>query len=152
MKLLNITINGRQGLISHTHSNHEKMTRKEATLASGGGVEAGGRAGSSHLNHRSWANVVKPWELAPLDQPANINQKENLEKLKSYVNEVVMVAKEMQVRATNRMANSLFGKFLGKAPPLEMVKRSLQEMWRGMGPFSISDMYNGFYFIRCEKP
>ncbi|XP_039135824.1 uncharacterized protein LOC120273259 [Dioscorea cayenensis subsp. rotundata] len=50
------------------------------------------------------------------------------------------------------MSNSLFLKFLGKAPPLEVVRRLLLEMWRGMGPFTVSDMSNGFFLIHCDKP
>lgn len=85
-------------------------------MASGGGDEARKRAEASALNRRTWANVVKPRELASMDQPASINQKKNLEKLKKSVSDVVLVDKEMKNHATNRMANSLFGKFLGKAP------------------------------------
>lgn len=120
-------------------------------MASGGGDSGGDRGSPSTLHMRTWANVVKPREQAALEQLASINQRENLEKLKKSVNDVVIVAKGMKDRANRRMINSLFSKFLGKAPPLEMVKASLSEMWRGMGPFSVSDMSNGFYLIRCEK-
>ncbi|XP_039121436.1 uncharacterized protein LOC120258150 [Dioscorea cayenensis subsp. rotundata] len=117
-----------------------------------GDGEMGGKPDGLPIPNRSWATVVKPREKASVEQPTSINQRENLEKLKKSVNDVVMVEKAMRTRATNRMANSLFGKFLGKAPPLEVVRKSLTEIWRGMGPFSVSDMSNGFYLIHCEKP
>lgn len=64
---------------------------------------------------------------------------------------MVIVGKELKERVSNRMNNSLFSKFLGREPPLDIVKNSLSEMWRGMGPFSVSDMSNMFYLIQCEK-
>lgn len=57
----------------------------------------------------------------------------------------------MKDRAITKMNNTLFGKFLGKAPPLEVIPNSLMEMWRGLGPFSMLDMSNGFYLIHCDK-
>lgn len=103
------------------------------------------------LSIRTWANVVKPREHASSDQPASINQREILEKLKKSINDVVMEDKDMKDHAYFRKTNSLFVKFLGKAPPLEIVKNSLTELWRGKGPFFVSDMSNGFYLIYCEK-
>lgn len=72
--------------------------------------------------------------------------------MKQSVNDVVFVGKKLKEREICKMSNSLFGKFLGKAPPLEVVLRSLLEMWRGMGSFTVSDMSNGFFLIRCDNP
>lgn len=85
-------------------------------IASGGDGEAGGKLDGMLVPNRSWATVVKPRERASVEQPASINQKKNLEKLKKSVNDVVMVEKAMKTHATNRMENFLFEKFLGKAP------------------------------------
>lgn len=74
-----------------------------------------------------------------------------MKNLKKSVNDVVLVDYELKAPVSNILMNFLFGKFLGKAPPLEVVKNSLMEMWKRMGPFSVSDMPNGFYLIRCEK-
>lgn len=78
---------------------------------------------------------MKPEEQVVTDQPNSLNQRETLENLKKSVSDVVIIHKELKDKAMNKMSNSLFGKFLGRAPPLKVVKNSLSEMWRGMGPF-----------------
>lgn len=64
----------------------------------------------------------------------------------------MLVDHELKAHVSNRLTNSLFGKFLGKAPPLEVIKNSLMATWRGMGPFSVLDMPHGFYLINYKKP
>lgn len=49
------------------------------------------------------------------------------------------------------MQSSLYAKFLGKALPLEQVKLALADTWWGLGAFSVADLPNGFYYIRCES-
>lgn len=116
-------------------------------MASGGGVSVGVRVLPLGTNWWTWVNVVKTKDSTSSELPAGINQRDNLEKLKKSVSDVVLVDKEMKEWAFNRMNNTLFGKFMGKAPPLELVRKTLLEMWRGMGQFSVSDMSNGFYLI-----
>lgn len=49
------------------------------------------------------------------------------------------------------MQSSLYAKFLGKALPLDQAKLALADSWRGLGEFSVADLPNGFYYIRCES-
>lgn len=49
------------------------------------------------------------------------------------------------------MQSSLYAKFLGKALSLDQAKLALAEAWRGLGDFTIADLPNGFYYIRCEN-
>lgn len=97
-------------------------------MASEGEASLAGGPYVSPVGHRSWANVVKQKESASVEPPLNINQKENLEKLKKSASAVVIVGKDLKDRVSSKMSNSLFGKFLGRAPPLELVRTSLQEM------------------------
>lgn len=48
------------------------------------------------------------------------------------------------------MQTFLFGKFFGKALLLDQVKLTLTDLWKNYGAFSVADMLNGFYFIRCQ--
>ncbi|KAJ0965564.1 hypothetical protein J5N97_026702 [Dioscorea zingiberensis] len=48
------------------------------------------------------------------------------------------------------MRGTLFGKVLGKAPNLEVARETLSRLWRSYGDFSIADMPNGFFVIRCS--
>lgn len=59
--------------------------------------------------------------------------------------------KELQFRAFNHMQCALFGKFLGKALPLDQIKLVLTDLWKGLGSFSVADMTNGFNLIRCQS-
>lgn len=47
----------------------------------------------------------------------------------------------------NNMQSSLYANLLGKALPLDQAKLALEDAWRGLGEFTISDLPNGFYFI-----
>lgn len=49
------------------------------------------------------------------------------------------------------MQTSLYAKFLGKALPLDQAKLALADAWRGIGSFTVADLPNGFYFIKCES-
>lgn len=49
------------------------------------------------------------------------------------------------------MQSALYAKFLGKSLPLDQAKLELADAWKGLGSFTISDLPNGFYFIRCEN-
>lgn len=49
------------------------------------------------------------------------------------------------------MHSSPYAKFLGKVLPLDQAKLALADAWRGMGAFTIADLLNGFYYIRCEN-
>lgn len=60
----------------------------------------------------------------------------------------MLVDNGMKERVLRRITNTLFGTFLGKAPPLELVRKALSNMWRGMGPFTVSDMSNDFYLFQ----
>ncbi|XP_039128993.1 uncharacterized protein LOC120265170 [Dioscorea cayenensis subsp. rotundata] len=49
------------------------------------------------------------------------------------------------------MQSALYAKFLGKSLPLDQAKLALDDAWKGLGSFTISDLPNGFYFIHCEN-
>lgn len=49
------------------------------------------------------------------------------------------------------MQYALYAKFLGKSLPLDQAKQALAEAWHNLGTFSITDLPNGFYFIRCDS-
>lgn len=49
------------------------------------------------------------------------------------------------------MQTSIYAKFLGKSLPLEQAKLAMTDSWRGLGAFTVADLPNGFYYIRCES-
>lgn len=49
------------------------------------------------------------------------------------------------------MQTSIYAKFLGKSLSLEQAKLAMADAWRGLGAFSVADLPNGFYYIRCES-
>lgn len=57
---------------------------------------------------------------------------------------------EALYRARLHFQTSLYGKFFGKPPPFDQVKEILQSKWSDLGVFHISDLPNGYLFIRCE--
>lgn len=48
------------------------------------------------------------------------------------------------------MQSALYGKFLGKALPLDQAKQALMEVWKDFGSLKVSNLLNGYYFIQCE--
>ncbi|KAJ0984231.1 hypothetical protein J5N97_002587 [Dioscorea zingiberensis] len=46
------------------------------------------------------------------------------------------------------MYTMVFGKFLGRAPPLGVAREALTRLWGHLGEFSVADMLNGFFLIR----
>ncbi|KAJ0981964.1 hypothetical protein J5N97_010219 [Dioscorea zingiberensis] len=47
------------------------------------------------------------------------------------------------------MQTVVYGKFLGRAPPLGIVREALSRFWADLGEFTVADMPNGFFLIRC---
>lgn len=60
-------------------------------MVSGEGALPGPRPLPTELIRRFWVNVVNPKDQALTDQLASINQRDNFEKLKKSVNDVVCV-------------------------------------------------------------
>lgn len=52
-------------------------------------------------------------------------------------------------KARRRFQNSLYGKFFGKPPPFDQLKKILQTMWSNIGEVDISDLPNGYLLLRC---
>lgn len=49
------------------------------------------------------------------------------------------------------MQNVLYAKLFSKSLPLDKAKLALADAWKGLRDFSISNLPNGFYFIRCKS-
>lgn len=66
-----------------------------------------------------------------------------IEKLKNSIN--------VRTRASECFQNALYGKFLGKTPPLELIQSTLTEKWLVWGSCHIGVMLNGYFFVQCES-
>ena len=73
------------------------------------------------------------------------------EKLKASVTNFYKIDDETKSMAESWFSNALYGKFLGRAPPLDTVKNSLLERWSVWGETSIADLPNGYFLIRCSS-
>lgn len=107
------------------------------------------RAGTQ--NGVSWANVVgsEPNLDSFVLQP-HLN-KAYFDKVKNHSVASVTIDKDLWLQAKASMQSSLYAKFLGKALPLDQAKLALTDAWRGLGNFTVADLPNGFYYIRCEN-
>lgn len=72
-----------------------------------------------------------------------------LGKLKSSVSNFVRIDKETCSRAQDCFANALYGKFLGRPPPLEIVNNVWVTRCREWGEVTVADLPNGYFLIRC---
>lgn len=54
-------------------------------------------------------------------------------------------------KARLRFQNALYGKFFGKPPPFEQVKKILTTLWSNVGEVLISDLPNGYLLLRCAS-
>lgn len=54
-------------------------------------------------------------------------------------------------RVEERYITALYGKFLGKAPHLELVKASHDDKWNLCGEFHIADLPTGYFLIKCPS-
>ena len=77
--------------------------------------------------------------------------KTTLERLKNSETDAIRIEEDFHCRAYERLQTALFRKFLGKALPLEQVSEALSKLWSKYGSFTIADMVNGFYFIKCDS-
>ncbi|KAJ0983711.1 hypothetical protein J5N97_011966 [Dioscorea zingiberensis] len=73
-----------------------------------------------------------------------------LEKIKASVTDTISLNPEALNRAHESMKGTLFGKVLGRAPNLEAARETLSRLWGCYGEFTIADMPNGFFVIRCS--
>ena len=80
-----------------------------------------------------------------------INHKDNLEKLKGSIQDMVLTDDDFQGKMLERMQTTLFGKFLGKAQSLEQAKRAFLNLWKNIGSYKVADMAIGFYLIKCKS-
>ena len=89
---------------------------------------------------RSWAQIVEGGGAGSKDSAAfSEDHKDNIEKLKTSVRDMVYIDDDFCERAFGRMQNSLFRKFLRKAFLLEQIKLALSNLWKKMGEFSIAE-------------
>lgn len=98
----------------------------------------------------SWANVVSTGPKPDSHDPPLHLRRDHFEKLKKSTASSVTIGLDLWLQAKDSMQTSLYAKFLGKALPLEQAKLALDDAWRGIGDFSITDLPNGFYFIKCK--
>ncbi|KAJ0974944.1 hypothetical protein J5N97_016909 [Dioscorea zingiberensis] len=95
---------------------------------------------------RSWAKVTGGHEIPSITIPGPL-----LEKIKASVTDTISLDPEALSRAHEAMRGTLFGKVLGRAPNLEVAREILSKLWGSYGDFSIADMPNGFFVIRCSS-
>lgn len=94
--------------------------------------------------------------LSPLDPPPNHRippphlLKTHFDKLKSSSRAAITIDPELWSSAQDGMTTSLYVKFLGKSLPLDQAKLALTDTWRGLGDFSVADLPNGYYYIKCS--
>lgn len=65
-----------------------------------------------------------------------VDHKDNIEKLKVSVRNMVHVDEDFRGSAFERMRNSPFGILLGKDMPLDYVKLALGDLGKNLGEFS----------------
>lgn len=100
----------------------------------------------------SWARVVgSSSQTLPTEIPPHL-QKTHFDHLKNSIQTCVSIDQDLWQQAKLSMQSSLYGKFLGKALPLDQAKLAISDAWRGLGDIKISDLPNGFYYIRCSSP
>lgn len=98
----------------------------------------------------SWAKVVSSGaKPEPFEIPPHL-QKKHFDKLKLHSTSAVTISNDLWLQARDSMQTSIYAKFLGKSLSLEQAKLAMEDAWRGLGNFSVADLPNGFYFIRCE--
>ncbi|XP_039134867.1 uncharacterized protein LOC120272170 [Dioscorea cayenensis subsp. rotundata] len=106
---------------------------------------------SSTIPGVSWARVVgSSSRTSAFDLPLHL-QKPHFDKLKISTHSCISIDRDQWLTARDKMHSALYAKFLGKSLPLDQAKHALADAWKGLGEFSITDLPNGFYFIRCES-
>ncbi|KAJ0970134.1 hypothetical protein J5N97_023011 [Dioscorea zingiberensis] len=97
-------------------------------------------------NRRSFSQVVKT------------NQQEEIAFMPGPLMDRLMASVKNTVtfdaypsNAQEKMKGSLYGKFLGRPPPLEVVRENLSKLWETWGDVTVADMANGFFLIRCSS-
>ncbi|XP_039121328.1 uncharacterized protein LOC120258056 [Dioscorea cayenensis subsp. rotundata] len=98
---------------------------------------------------QSWAQVASSSSRTPAPSP--LHNPDLLVKLKNSSPTFVKFDGDSLSRAHQRFQHALFGKFFGKPPPFEQVKKSLMDKWAFVGELQISDLPNGFLLIRCPS-
>ncbi|XP_039138906.1 uncharacterized protein LOC120276249 [Dioscorea cayenensis subsp. rotundata] len=106
---------------------------------------------STTLPGVSWSKVVSSSSPAPaFENPLHL-QKPHFDRLKNSVKSCITIDRDQWHSARDSMQTVLYAKFLGKSLPLDQAKLALSDAWKGLGDFSISDLPNGFYFVRCSS-
>ncbi|XP_072983399.1 uncharacterized protein [Typha latifolia] len=105
---------------------------------------------------RSWASVAAGGKPAKgTSGPAKgLNGRipeEILAKLREQTEDCIIIDPEVLERCRSRRKLTLFGRFLGRSLPLELLKRNLSRLWNGIDRFAASDMSGGYYLFRFEK-
>ncbi|XP_039115502.1 uncharacterized protein LOC120250779 [Dioscorea cayenensis subsp. rotundata] len=99
----------------------------------------------------SWANAVNTNSKPSTVEILLHLQRDHFDKLKTSSKSSVTIDSDLWANARDAMQSSLYAKFLGKSLPLDQTKLALADTWRGLGAFSVADLPNGYYFIRCES-
>lgn len=93
------------------------------------------KLGQFTLEERTWAGVAG---TQPQQNEATLLiQGELLEKLQNSIHDFVQVDEYVRKRVAETNENALYGKFLGKAPLLEIVRTVLTEKWKQWGSFTL---------------
>lgn len=71
-------------------------------------------------------------------------------RLKETTSDFVFMDHEAKARAKMRFRYSLYGKFFGKPPLLDLVKLNLQAKWKSFSVVHISNLPNTYLLIHCE--
>lgn len=72
------------------------------------------------------------------------------EKMKTSITDFFGIDDEARFHAECQFSNALYGKFLGRAPSLDVVKTTLLDKWKDWGEVSIANLPNGYFLIQCS--
>lgn len=76
--------------------------------------------------------------------------KKHFDKLKLHSSSSISIGNDLWQQARDSMQTSIYAKFLGKSLSLEQEKLDMADAWQGLGAFTVADLPNGFYYIRCK--
>ena len=98
----------------------------------------------------SWANVVKAKDKREAFETPLHLQKPLFEKINYVSHSCVTIDEVSWCLARESMQSSSYAKFWGKSLSIDQTKLAFTDVWRGLGSFTVADLPNGFYYIRCE--
>lgn len=100
----------------------------------------------------SWANIVGSKTLDAFSEPPLHLYKSHFKKTKNSTQSLITIDHELWQNSWDSMQISLCAKFFVKSLQSDQAKLALADAWRGLGNFTVTDLPNGFYYIRCESP